>query len=419
MNKITPSISVIIPTHNRSASLKRNLDALKLQTYPLQEMEVIVVADGCNDGTLEMLCNYEVPFALKVIEQPGQGAATARNQGAASATGSLLLFLDDDIEASPHLVEAHIKAHQFHPELVVIGYLPPRLQNSSSFFHIQLGTWWETKFQSMRQLGHRYTYEDLLSGNFSLEAELFQRIGGFNTTFRCREDYELGARLIKAGADFVFAHNALGYHHDEVTNLDRSLSRKRNEGRADILFGRCHPDLIPNLRLYYFGTPVSWLDRLIIFLSFSIPALTDLLAAGSRWLLNVLESLRMRGFWQNLNERLHGYWYFRGVVDELKTHKGLASFLQGGSIRPDQSGVEIELDLQEGLSLAEQQLDKKRPAAARLRYGQYAVGRIPCQSGAERLRGVHLRPILAHTLAFSLLQALAMEGAINKFTSVD
>ena len=108
MNKENPTVSIIIPSHNRSSSLRRALDALHSQTYPIDLMEVIVVADSCIDDTLAMLQDYKAPFKLHAIEVNCRSASIARNTGAASATGQLLLFLDDDIEAMPPLVESHI-----------------------------------------------------------------------------------------------------------------------------------------------------------------------------------------------------------------------------------------------------------------------------------------------------------------------
>jgi len=50
-----------------------------------------------------------------------------------------------------------------------------------------------------------------------------------------------------------------------------------------------------------------------------------------------------------------------------------------------------------------------RPAGACIRYGRRPIARIAAQPGAERLRGAHLRPILATTLDWSLLIVLALE----------
>jgi hypothetical protein len=75
--------------------------------------------------------------------------------------------------------------------------------------------------------------------------------------------------------------------------------------------------------------------------------------------------------------------------------------------------LEIELDLQAGLEAAEQMLDEVRPLSVRICYGQHPVGYIPLQPGYERLRGIHLKPILATTLAVPLLQALALSSTAN------
>ncbi|WP_445174242.1 glycosyltransferase [Microcoleus sp.] len=44
-NRENRTVSIIIPSYNRSSSLRRGLDALHSQTYPLELIEVIVVAD--------------------------------------------------------------------------------------------------------------------------------------------------------------------------------------------------------------------------------------------------------------------------------------------------------------------------------------------------------------------------------------
>jgi glycosyltransferase involved in cell wall biosynthesis len=413
-----PTVSVVIPTYNRKASLRRTLDALCAQTYPLQQVEIIVVTDGCTDGTAEILSHYEAPFTLRVIEQLNQGPSAARNQGAAQAKGQFLIFLDDDIESAPSLIEAHVRAHACQSGRVVIGYLPPVIQEPVDFFRIELRGWWEAMFQPMRQPGHRYGYWNLLSGNLSLEAELFACVGGFDPTLRCHEDYEFGVRLIKAGASLTFAADALGYHH-EASDLNRSLQRKYQEGRVDVIIGRRYPELRPSMPLAHFWEPWSSLSRRLRHLAFAWPAGGDRLAASLQRTLDLLEWMRLRGRWSRLLYELLDYWYWRGAAEELSTQRALADFLRGGPARADEDAHEIELDLREGLEKAERRLDEERPAGACIRYGQWPVGRIPPQPGAERLRGVHLRPILATDLAWPLLRAMALEGVTGKALDTD
>ena len=121
----------------------------------------------------------------------------------------------------------------------------------------------------------------------------------------------------------------------------------------------------------------------------------------------------MRGFWSKLFGALHRYWYWRGVKEELGGRRALTLLLQEGLVHAGENTCEIELDLSHGLEVAVQHLDAVRPDTVRIRYGQHIVGRILPQPGAEQLRGVHLRPILAGHLAVPLLKALAVEKSLG------
>jgi glycosyltransferase involved in cell wall biosynthesis len=413
MNRENQTVSIIIPSHNRSSSLRRSLDALHSQTYPLDLISVIVVADSCIDDTLAMLQDYKAPFKLQAIEVNCRSASIARNTGAGIATGQLLLFLDDDIEALPPLVESHARVHRERPGSAVMGPYPPKLKGGTRFFDVEVRSWWEEKFYQMSQPGHRFTYQDLLSGNLSLDAELFARLDGFDSAFgNCGgEDYEFGVRLLKADVSFVLAAEAVGYHYEhETNNLDRSFRRCRQEGRSDVLIGRRHPELRPTLHIKDYETPYFLVDKIVVAIAFFWPTVVDWLAVSARKSLDLLESLGMRGTWRWLRAKLRGYWYLRGVIDELKSRSAISSFMQGGPARADLGGHEINIDLQQGWEAAESLLDAERPAGVYLYYDQLTVGHIFPQAGAEPLRGAHLRSILALHLTEPLARAIGVNG---------
>jgi glycosyltransferase involved in cell wall biosynthesis len=405
-----PVASIVIPTCNRSQVLLRSLEALACQTYPAGQFEVIVVCDGCTDGTASLLRGYRTPFRLHVLEQPNRGPAAARNLGASRASGEWLIFLDDDIEAFPRLVEAHLSAHQAGSGVVILGYLPVMLPGKNNFFEIELRCWWEAMFQKMRQPGHRYAYTDLLSGNFSLEARLFTRVGGFDTGLRCHEDYELGMRLLQAGARFQYVEAAAGFHY-EATTLDRSLKRKYAEGIADISLGECYPELRAGLLLAKLQRYDLLPSRVLRFLAFRWPALGDRIVAFFQKSLGWLEKYRLRYLWRRILYGLLGYWYWRGAATILGSIRQVSCFLD---FRPAKMREQaLELDLFEGLEAAEGVLDLRRPDAARLRFRSRQVGMIPAEPGGEPLRGAHLRPLLAQNLAAPLLKALVLEEALG------
>jgi glycosyltransferase involved in cell wall biosynthesis len=405
-----PLVSVVIPTHNRSARLRRNLDALASQTLPAELLEVVVVADGCTDDTVAMLHALRPPFRLRTIAQPQpRGPAASRNAGAAAARGRLLVFLDDDIEPAPSLVEAHLQAHA-GPEMAVIGYAPPMLTEQSGFFRIALRRWWESMFAVMRDPGHRFHAFDLLSGNMSLPACLFRRVGGFDPAFTCHEDYELGVRLMEAGVLFAFAHNAVGHHHEQ-TDLRRALRRKFDEGCADVDLGRRHPEIRDELPLAHVSRMRSRRARAVLRLAFLSAAHAGLITTVGLSMLGVMERARARTQWRRVLDDLLLYWYWRGVADRLGSVDAALRYANEprvGSVPP----VEIDVDLSRGIAAAQQLLEATRPAGARIRFGTHAVGRIVPRPGAEPLCARHLPPALERHLAVSLLDAMAQDGAI-------
>lgn len=407
-------ISIVIPTHNRVASLETLLNLLAEQEYPLHLLEVIVVADGCNADTEHLLQHYRPPFTFQYLILPGQGPAVARNRGAEIAKGDLLLFLDDDIVPSVGLVAAHVQAH-LHPDSVVIGYLPYHSSKLKGLYIPVLKAWWEEKFYKMSLPGYRFTYEDLLSANFSLPKKLFDKVQGFNEILRCREDYELGIRLLCAGARFSFSKEAWGKHQDEATDFHRSLWRKKLEGSADVALARLHPVQIGPASLRHFNYLPTKTKRQLLFWVYHASIAGQWMAWLVQKWVGVLGWLRFRIQWQKHSTKLQYYWYLRGVAAQLPTIRQLRHFLQQPSA-PDTASI-LDLDLKSGLQASEELLDSLQPAGARIFFGNQLVGQIPAAAGAEPLRGAHLRTELAIGLALPLSIAIKLEASASMKTT--
>lgn len=403
------AMSVVIPTHNRAGRLRQTLAALALQRLPPSRFEVIVVADGCYDETAEMVPRLAPPYALHLVEQPGQGAAAARNAGAARARGALLVFLDDDIEASPTLLPAHHEAHGGGLPRVVVGALGTIVHHPNGFFAEELSAWWASMLARLHQPGHRATYRELLSGNLSIEASTFARLGGFDATLRCHEDYEFGARALDAGLALLLAPEAVGFHHEQ-TDLLRALARKVQEGIADVQIGQRHPALRPTLPLARIASTGGGALRQLRALTFEQPERAAALAARLLDLLPWLERLGRRRLWRLLLYTLLDCHYWQGVAAALHSRAELAAFL---TAPPPPAEPPLDLDLREGLGAAARRLDTMRPTAARLYYGGEHIGEIPARPGSERLRGCHLVPALTTHCGPQFRATLALEAGAS------
>jgi glycosyltransferase involved in cell wall biosynthesis len=404
-------VTVVIPTRGRRAPLDRALRALGHQHFAPNRFEAVVAVDGPDDGTDAQVAALDLPYSTSVVHSDAaRGAGGARNRGASAASGDLLVFMDDDIEAGPDLVGAHVAAHREGAQ-VTIGYLPPGFEGGQArdFFQAALGGWWEAMFGAMRQEGHRYQFRDLLTGNFALAASLFERVGGFDPAFVCHEDNELGMRLVGTGAAFRFEEASRGVHHERTT-VGRSFVRKQDEGRADVLMLDKYPELVPVLPLTTLERHGTRLGQLLRRLAFERPRAGRLLSTGLARLLPALERARLRGRWTRLLNDLLAGWYWMGVAGRLPSEAALQEFRASCRARSTWSPLTLEVDLVNGLELLMAQIDRRRPAGLRVAYKGQVIGEIPPVPGSEGLTGRHLRAALTRELAGPFVAALGRAG---------
>lgn len=415
LTTMTPVAVVVIPTHNRASSIVATLDALDRQDCPIGRFEVVVVANACTDDTMARVDGCRVSYPLRAIAIEQASASLARNTGASNGRAPIVIFLDDDIMPDPWFVKEHVAAHEMsasEPEggshRVVMGYLPARLQPQRDWFAIVLRGWWEAMFDRMRDPGHRFAYSDLLSGNFSMSRDRFLALGGFDTDLQCHEDYELGYRLIAAGAQFVFAERASGTHADE-TRLPRACHRKREEGAADVKLATRYPELRPFLLM---SRPRTFNQRVLRMLAFHHAALGDRMVTSVARMLRVLERIGATSMWMRVVNGVLGYWYERGLADALGTRAALDGFL--AARRSDSTNAEtLDIDLTRGLEESLRCVERIRPSAVALRVGPVSIGTIPLRPGAERLAARHVAAALVRQYHRPCVEALLAQGCIS------
>lgn len=313
-----PRISVIIPTHNRKESILKLLTALANSDFQLQELECIVVCDGCTDDTLFSLQHFHSDVQIKYIETPGKGAAYARHHGALIASGDRLVFLDDDINPAPQMLSS-LDSMVILESDVCIGYLVLEDTADKSWNRLYLNYWWETHFEWLSKSDHIFQYEDLTSGAICLNRSFYFKSGGFDVHFRCREDYEFGYRLLKADARFRFSKSALGIHCDNVSDQKRLHRRKELEGFWDVEMVRKHPELWDKTSLYSIHSSHSW-RQWYIWLAFYSPKLSRILSQLLLWNQQRMEKNNFRQSWLKNEGRQHRLHYSLGIAAQFQTH---------------------------------------------------------------------------------------------------
>lgn len=248
-----PGISVIIPTYNRSQLLQLTLQSLERQTLSNVFFEVIVVDDGSNDNTKDIVDSYTDKLPIHYYFQSDQGfrVARARNIGILAAQFEHVLFLDSGVIAEASCLAQHLKRYQSSNIDVLIGLcfgfeeleessiraFKHRLSNNNIFAdHTFLDQFQDCRAPYLHShgLSLQYIAEPWLifwTCHASCKTQALYDIEGFDEYFTSwgGEDVELALRLHGIGAKFelITDAKAIHYPHPKV-KADTYKSAKEN-----------------------------------------------------------------------------------------------------------------------------------------------------------------------------------------------
>jgi GT2 family glycosyltransferase len=251
----TRPVTVVIPYYQALDELQLTLAALSRQTYPHELLQVVVADDG-SDPPLELPEDLDLgDLRVEVIHQEdlGFGAGRARNNGARKADGEILLFLDCDMVPEPWQVEAHARWHHAASDVVVMGFrrhvefdgvTPDRLREVDAdaglgpLFDgrsVKVPEWIDGHMIRTADLtsAHDDLFRPVASGNLSMRADTYWRVGGFDESFTQwgAEDTELGYRLLVDGNLLVPDRDARCWHqghgHEPTDAEKASLEDQR------------------------------------------------------------------------------------------------------------------------------------------------------------------------------------------------
>jgi cellulose synthase/poly-beta-1,6-N-acetylglucosamine synthase-like glycosyltransferase len=230
MDDRPPSISVVIPAYNASATIDECLQALQGQSVPHSEYEVIVVDDGSTDATGNIASRH----GALVFRQANCGPAGARNKGIALARGATVLFTDADCAPAPNWI-AEMTAPLADAGIAgVKGVYRTRQRNLLARF-VQI------EYEDRYDHTARQKYVDFIDTYAAAyRRDVLLAIGGFDPDIRVDEDQELSFRLAEAGHKMVFNPQAIVYHHHSAS-WRKYLRRKYSFGYWKTLVLRLHP----------------------------------------------------------------------------------------------------------------------------------------------------------------------------------
>ncbi len=201
MSSISPKLTVIVCTHNRSIFLSSCLRSLAEQTAARADFSVIIVDNGSTDDT-KAVCDVFVESNnnFQYVYEPKLGLAKARNTGLALSLSPLVAYTDDDATPATDWVELMINRFECLPDDAVVlgGEIDP-------VWEVERPGWLSDNL--MRPLSARLAWDTsarflkspewVCEVNCCYRAELLREYGGFPETLGRKGD------LLLSGENYV------------------------------------------------------------------------------------------------------------------------------------------------------------------------------------------------------------------------
>jgi glycosyltransferase len=224
---INMKISVITAVYNSRDTIAEALDSALAQTHP--DVELIVIDGGSTDGTREVLQGYADRLAVLVSELD-HGIYDALNKGIARASGEVVGFLHSDDLFADASVLSRIAAAIVDPAVdAAYGDLLYVRKDDPS----RVVRTWRAGAFTPGKLAHGWMPPH---PTFYVRRAVYQRLGGYDTSYRIAADYDCMLRFLgKGGIRAVYIPEVLvkmrvgGASNRSLRNI---LQKSREDYRA-------------------------------------------------------------------------------------------------------------------------------------------------------------------------------------------
>jgi glycosyltransferase involved in cell wall biosynthesis len=240
-------VSVIIPCYNREPFIAATIESVLTQTWP--KIELIVVDDGCTDGSRAILESYGERLIL--LEHPGRinrGQSAAINLGLRQCRGEFVAILDSDDLFVPEKIEKQVHYLDSHPETGLVYANGKAIdEHGKELYPIFFGG-------HIPPSGPEKVLEDCvfnLPSNSLVRKSVFEKAGFFDESLRSAQDHDMVIRITEvAKVGYIEEYLWCYRRHDGSISRTKAMERWRNGFR--ILEAACrrypYPRVVRNRR---------------------------------------------------------------------------------------------------------------------------------------------------------------------------
>lgn len=189
----TPRVSVLMPVFNTVAYLSGALESIRQQTF--QDYELVVVDDGSNDGSTEVLRKYAlVEPRMRLVVRGNRGLITTRNELLALARGELIAWMDSDDVSHPARLQLQTAAFDADNSLICVGGAALLIDPEGHPLGIERHSTSHLEILDGQLLGGGMRFPSTI-----MRRDAAIKVGGFREPFSIGEDFDLLLRLGEIG----------------------------------------------------------------------------------------------------------------------------------------------------------------------------------------------------------------------------
>ena len=237
-------VSIIIPTFNRLDLTQACLRAIQANT-PLEQCEIIVVDNASTDGTAKFVAGEQQAGRLTAISnEKNLGFARACNQGAGTARGKYILFLNNDTEVTPGWLEPLVRTAEADPRIGAVGskllFSDGTIQHAGVVILDDRGHHdpllaqhiFSREPQGFPEASRAKTYQALTAACLLVPQDVFAAAGGFDEGFyNGYEDVDLCFRIAARNKILVYQPASVVIHHESQSGPERFRLAGQNIAR--------------------------------------------------------------------------------------------------------------------------------------------------------------------------------------------
>ena len=279
-------VSIIITARNEEKYLPMLFEDILNQTYPLQNIEVVLMDSNSTDNTrklMEEFKNNNESLSVQIVTNERQIQAAGFNEGVKHATGDVVLKIDAHSRIPQDFVQKNV--NEIIAGAFVCGGNRPTVVDSDDDFsktlHIVEESALGSSIANYRKSNVKRKVNSIFHGMY--RKEVFEKVGLADERLLRTEDNEFHYRVRKAGYDIIFNPEIESYQYIRPT-FTKMIQQKFANGYWIGLTSHICRDC---LSLFHFG-PGVFVATLLVLMMLTLVSFVPLLTVVFLYLLAVL-----------------------------------------------------------------------------------------------------------------------------------